>query len=255
MPLSQPQARREVRAELPIVEGRPYDQPTKIGRFAAWVVYFKQTFPNPYEQIKDSLGSREITNFDSLSFGLHRALGDITGIKVPNRSDPNKFDTWAGALTAAVHTTSVIRSAPIVSRHFNLEADNVDVALRMLPAFSSLVMEHQDRLGDIKIGLAQQVNNNEITYGNQPINPDLLEVARNGQIRFKAEALNSIPIHKLRKNQPGRDGPFAPIHGEQIIGDIVSREEHVGCPITFIAGFTEGLLRATAETAHERELI
>lgn len=248
-------ARREVREAIPLTHGLPYDQPIKIGRFAAWVTYFRATFPDPYEQINNALQEKKITDFNTLEFALRRSLQEITGEPRPVRDDRNQFDLWAGGLTASIHTVSMVRTAPAVNKYFSLCADDFQAALRMEPAFSELVMEHQDRLGDIKSGLSE-VKDGGSALGIYTIDPALFEITANGLVQFRSESLNRIPVTEARKAGPMVEGgAFVPNHGEEFVGDIVPRDDHIGCPISFVRGFNRGLLRATAEAARANELI
>ena len=192
-----------------------------------------------------------------LERNIHSSLNHITGAS-PDRKNQNVFDVWAGALTAAVHTTSVVRSAPAVAEHYGLTENPVETTMRMRNAFGRLVMEHQDRLGDIKVGLSGVDENGYPLTGSTPIAPNLLELQSNGLIVFKANVLNDLPIADFRKNSPivnQLERPLVPNQGEQFVGDIEPRTDHIGCPISFINGFSEGLLRAVAESAHDNRLI
>ncbi len=260
--MSQAEARRAVRAQTPAFEGLPdgerlpYDQSTKVARFAAWVVLFQSVFQDPYAQLSDQLAGKPADDFYQLERSVHNSLNQITGVTSPNREDMNQFDLWAGGLTAAVHTVSTVRSAEPTRQHFEINAGLPEVASRMLPVLTSLIMEHQDRLGDIKIGLSEILEGNRPAWGSYAIDPNLLEVTSNGKIRFQASAIDGLPILEGRKVGPRRaDAPYFPSSDENTVGQIKPRGEHIGCPISFMNGFGEALLRVTTESAEQNELL
>lgn len=253
--LSQAAARRETRALIGHTEGQPYDQATKVARFAAWVCLFRETFPDPYRQISDGLNASKNhpTDWSALEMRMFRTLTGITRSS-SDRDDPNIRDLWAGSLTAAVHTVSIVRSAPIIKNYFQLPYSNAETAIATQPALTTLIMEDQDKLGDIKNALSPTVKERYPQAGSYTLQPHALEMTGNGKIRFKPNYVDGLPIMDFRKEQPDVDGVFTPNHGEQVIGDIQPRDNTIGCPISFINGFGEDLLRATAETADRNGL-